>query len=144
MAQTPILELAYALGCLGQIERAEAWIREFWPTFAAPIYQPVLNKLLGFLALLKGEGQAAAGYYLASLRQAYPNGHRLLALLSLEGYAWTLAKLLAEPKQAARLLGSAAEFRERVGAKVFPRDLPVQEGVIAALTASLGEVGSGF
>jgi non-specific serine/threonine protein kinase len=138
--QTFLMELAYAHTCLGEIERAESLVAEFGHLFRAAIYQPMLMRLLGFLALQKGEAEASARYYRESLRLADQMQWRPDALLALEGYACAL-RLNAKPVEAARLLGAAAEFRARIGAPVFPRDRPVYDQVIAALKDGLGEAG---
>jgi hypothetical protein len=126
------------LGCLGEIERAQALVEEFWPIFQAPLYQYRLKKVLGFLALLKGEAQEAAGHYRESVRHAHSMGYRLDALLALEGYAWVLCRM-GQPTPSARLLGAAGEFRARSGAQVFPRDRPMYDQVVADMKSQLGE-----
>jgi predicted ATPase/DNA-binding CsgD family transcriptional regulator len=136
--QTFLMELAYAHACLGEIEQAESLVTEFGHFFRDAQYQPRLMRLLGFMALLKGEAEASAHHYQESLRHAVQMQWRLDALLALEGYAWAL-NMNARPVEAAHLLGAAAEFRARIGTPVFPRDRPVYDQVVAALKDRLGE-----
>ena len=138
--QTFFMELAYAHACLGEIQRAESLVSEFRHLFKAAQYQPRLMNLLGFMAFQKGEPEPSLRYYRESLQHAVQMQWRLDALLALQGYAWAL-RLAARPAEAARLLGAAAEFRERIGAPVFPRDRPVYDQVIVDLKDSLEEAG---
>lgn len=138
--QTLLIELAYAHGGLGDIERAENLVAEFGYLFRDALFQSRLKRLLGFLAFLKGEAELSSRYCKESLRHAVQMQWRLDALLALESYAWALS-LNAQPFEAARLLGTAAEFRVRIGAPVFPRDRPVYDRVIADLNDNLGEAG---
>ncbi len=136
--QSLLLELAYAWGCLGELDRAKALVEENLPMFQEDFYQPRLKKLLGFLALCKGEFQEAVGHYRESLRFAQKLGNRLETILPLESYAWVLG-LSGQHTASARLLAAAEAFRAQIGAVIFPRDLPMHEQVISALKAGLGE-----
>ena len=136
--QTFLMELAYAHACLGEVERAESLVAEFWQFFQDASYQPRLMKLLGFLAFQKGEAEPSLEYYRQSLKCAIQIPWPLESMLALEGYAWALS-LNAKPVEAARMLGAAAEFRTRIGSPVFPRDRPVYDQVVTTLKESLGE-----
>ncbi len=138
LQQTFMLELAYALGSLGKVGRARRLVDEFMPIFQAPYYQPTLAIVQGMIHLRSGESQQAAQFYQEGLRHAHRMGRKLQVLQALEGYAWSLEEE-QQPDLAARFLGAAAEFRTRIGAREYPRDLKMYDQVIAKLKVNLGE-----
>ncbi len=80
----------------------------------------------------------SAGLYLDSLNRAQDLGISLLvasALLGLAGIAATSGRA----EDGARLLGAADAIVSFLGAPIFPRDQPVRDRCLNALTAALGE-----
>jgi hypothetical protein len=72
------------------------------------------------------------------LNRARDSGITLLvasALLGLSG----IATESGSPEQGAHLLGAAEAMTASFGAPIFPRDQPVRDRCLSALTAALGE-----
>jgi tetratricopeptide (TPR) repeat protein len=84
-----------------------------------------------------GNPVRAAALYLESLHRARDLGLTLLlasAMLGLGG----LAVASGQPEAGARLLGAAEGILASLGTPLFPRDRPIRERALAALTAALG------
>jgi predicted ATPase/DNA-binding SARP family transcriptional activator len=136
-----ILILAYALACSGQTERAKQLLDENQHRVQEEPYLLVhYLRTRGWIALLGGAGSEACHYYCESLRNAKKIGNILEALLSLEGYAWALNSA-ARRSEAARIYGATADFRDHIGAPVFPLNRPMYERVMTELQNELGEAG---
>ena len=85
-----------------------------------------------------GNTARAAARYIGSLHRAQQVGITLLVASALFGLAGVAAESgLAE--EGARLLGAAEASAAFLGAPVFPRDQPVRDRALAAITDGLGE-----
>jgi predicted ATPase/transcriptional regulator with XRE-family HTH domain len=80
----------------------------------------------------------SAMLYRDSLDQAKDLGISLLVASTLLGLAG-VAATSGRPEAGARLLGAADAIVAFLGAPIFPRDLPVRERCLSALTSALGE-----
>jgi hypothetical protein len=75
---------------------------------------------------------------MTNLHRAQDVGVKSLVASALLGLAGVAAEL-GHPEEGARLLGAAEESAASLGAPLFPRDRPVRDRALAALTAALGE-----
>jgi hypothetical protein len=85
-----------------------------------------------------GRLEHAAALYLESLAGAQERDIALLVATSLLGLAGVAAEV-GRPETGARLFGAAEGIWAFLGASMFPRDRPVSERALAALTQILGE-----
>jgi tetratricopeptide (TPR) repeat protein len=92
---------------------------------------------LGSVNYCTGKSTQAAHLYAESLEQARHVGDPLLLESSLHGLAGVAAES-GRPEAGARLLGAAEKIISSLGAPAYPRDQPVRERALAALTAALG------
>jgi hypothetical protein len=85
-----------------------------------------------------GNTVRAAGLYMNNLHLAQDVGVKSLVASALLGLAGVAAEL-GRPEEGAHLLGAAEGSAASLGAPIFPRDRPVRDRALAALTAALGE-----
>jgi tetratricopeptide (TPR) repeat protein len=85
-----------------------------------------------------GNALEATSLYVKSLNRARDSGITLLVASALLGLAGIAAES-GRVEQGARLLGAAEAMAASFGAPIFPRDQPVRDRCLAALTAALGE-----
>jgi predicted ATPase len=88
--------------------------------------------------LCTGDLIQAAALYRDSLERAQAQGFTMLVSTSLLGLA-AVAVTSGQPETGAHLLGAAEAIAESLGAPLFPRDRPVRDRALAALSATLGE-----
>ena len=93
---------------------------------------------LGAVKVCTGNLAQAAALYRDSLDRAHDQGFMILVSSTLIGLA-TIAVADGQPETGAHLLGAAAGLDELIGAPLYPRDRPVRDRALAALTATLGE-----
>jgi non-specific serine/threonine protein kinase len=93
---------------------------------------------LGGVKVCTGNLVQAAALYEASLNRAQDQGFTMLVISPLFGLA-AIAAASGQPETGAHLLGAAEGLAESLGASVFPRDRPVRDRALAALSATLGE-----
>jgi hypothetical protein len=84
-----------------------------------------------------GNVSEASALYMLGLQRAQELGIALLAASALLGLAG-LAAESGSPERGARLFGAAEGIVAAAGWPIFPRDQPVRERALAALTAALG------
>jgi predicted ATPase/transcriptional regulator with XRE-family HTH domain len=80
----------------------------------------------------------AAMLYAESLRRAYAQHITTQFVSALVGLA-AVTTATGHPQVGARLLGAAEGLADGIEAHLFPRDFPVRQRALAALTAALGE-----
>jgi hypothetical protein len=100
----------------------------------------LIDAQAGFAAVYYCTGNLvqAAALYRDSLDRAQDNGFTILVSSALLGLA-AVAAASGQPETGARLLGAAEGIAESLGAPLFPRDRPVRDRALAALSAKLGE-----
>jgi non-specific serine/threonine protein kinase len=124
-----------------QFDRAAAWYAE-----AIEVAQTVgtiwgaIDAQIGLAAInyCTGNTVRAAGLYMNNLHRAQDVGVKSLVASALLGLAGVAAEL-GRPEEGAHLLGAAEGSAASLGAPIFPRDRPVRDRALAALTAALGE-----
>ncbi len=92
---------------------------------------------MGVIFYCTGDYERAAAYYAEGLRYVRRLGHPLMVASELTGLAG-VAAAIGQPEKGARLLGAAEAIRSSLDAPMAPRDQPVLERAIAALTTALG------
>jgi predicted ATPase/class 3 adenylate cyclase len=85
-----------------------------------------------------GDVVEAAALYAESLAQARALGATILVVTALLGLAGVAAES-GRPEEGGRLLGAAEGSAAALRTPSFPRDRPVRDRAVAALTATLGE-----
>jgi non-specific serine/threonine protein kinase len=98
----------------------------------------MLNTLLGIVAWLSGEPQAAEARIKEAVRLQDRIGHRWGMAASLEGLAW-VAGSSGRPERAALLLGASAALWHELGNALLPSWHAYHEGCEAAARAGLDE-----
>ena len=92
---------------------------------------------LGAVSYCTGNHSRAASLYMESLGRARKLRHPLMVVSSLLGLAGVAAEF-GQPEAGARLLGAAEGILSLSARPSIPRDQPVRERALAALTAALG------
>jgi predicted ATPase len=92
---------------------------------------------LGAIGYCTGDYQHAAAAYAEGMRSIRRLGHPLMVASELTGLAG-VAAAMGHPATGARLLGAAEAIRSSLDVPMAPRDQPVLQRAVAALTASLG------
>jgi non-specific serine/threonine protein kinase len=143
----PVLHLGVALLELGDIalaqEQFDRAARRYEDALAR--FEPghnlwgVIDAQIGLAAvsLCTGNAERAVMLYVESLDRAEDVGATVLVASALLG----LAAVAAEsglPEEGARLLGAAQRIASFLSAPMFPRDRPVRDRCVAALSAALG------
>ena len=85
-----------------------------------------------------GNAMRAAALYMTNLHRAQDVGVKSLVASALLGLAGVAAEL-GRPEEGAHFLGAAEGSAASLGAPIFPRDRPVRDRALAALSATLGE-----
>jgi predicted ATPase len=124
-----------------QFDHAAAWYEE-----AIRIVEPTddswglsdVQAGLGGAKVCTGNLVQAAALYRQSLDRAQDQGFTMLVGTSLLGLA-AIAVASEQPETGAHLLGAAEELAASLGEPIYPRDRPVRDRALAALTATLGE-----
>jgi tetratricopeptide (TPR) repeat protein len=93
---------------------------------------------LGGVKVCTGHLVQAAALYRESLDRAHDQGFTMLVSTSLLGLA-AIAAASGQPETGAHLLGAAEGFAESLGVPIYPRDRPVRDRALAALTATFGD-----
>jgi hypothetical protein len=93
---------------------------------------------LGAVNVLTGDLVRAAALYRESLDRAQEQGMTVLVGSALFGLA-AIASAAGQPESGAHLLGAAEGITAPLGVPLFPRDSPVRDHALAALTTALGE-----
>jgi non-specific serine/threonine protein kinase len=124
----------------GQFARAASWYEQARDRFEAADDDVRLTDALAGLAgvhYCAGDMARAAALYGKSLAHAQQVGYPVIVASSLFGVAGVAAE--SERLEAGAYLLSAAEaILASLGSPIFPRDHPVRERALAALTAALG------
>ncbi|HEX5991335.1 MAG TPA: helix-turn-helix domain-containing protein [Thermomicrobiales bacterium] len=92
---------------------------------------------LAAVNLCTGNVERAAMLYVESVDRAEDVGATVLVASALLGLAAVAAES-GRPEEGARLLGAALGIADFLSAPMFPRDRPVRDRCLAALTAALG------
>jgi predicted ATPase len=94
---------------------------------------------LGAINYCLGDYPLAVAHYMQCLDRSQDlGGDRLLVVTFLHGLAG-IATASGSAEQGARLLGAAEGIVASLGAPTFPRDQPVRDRCLSALTSALGE-----
>jgi predicted ATPase/DNA-binding XRE family transcriptional regulator len=143
----PVLRLGIALLELGDIALAQGHFEQARRHYDEVLARARLERNLwvvidaqaGLAAvnLCTGNAERAAQLYRDSLDRARDVGATVLTASSLLGLA-AVAAVAELPEKGARLLGAAEGVAALLRAPLFPRDQPVYERCLAALTAALG------
>jgi non-specific serine/threonine protein kinase len=124
-----------------QFARAAAWYAEALEHFEATRYPWGLSDAragLGGVYFCLGDLAQAATLYGDSLKRAQDQGLMMLVISSLFGLM-AIAGASGQPETGAHLLGAAEGLAESLGAPIYPRDRPVRDRALAALSATLGD-----
>ena len=122
-------------------DRAASWYGKALEHFQATGYPWGLSDAqagLGGVRFCLGNLERAATLYRDSLERAQHHGFTMLVISSLFGFA-AIAAQSGHPETGAHLLGAAEALAESLGAPIYPRDRPVRDRALAALTAAPGE-----
>jgi non-specific serine/threonine protein kinase len=92
---------------------------------------------LGGVHYCQGDLARAAALYTESLVHAQQVGYTVIVASSLLGLAG-VAAASGRPETGAHLLAAAEQIAASLGSPIFPRDRPVRERALAALTTALG------
>ena len=125
----------------GTWSRRHATMRPHWTIFetvnssGCPSMRRPVSLACGTAAVTWWERPPSMG---SSLEQAHSLGSGLLMASALLGLAGIAAES-GQPETGAHLLGAVEGIAASLGAPIFPRDTPVRDRTLAALTAALGE-----
>ena len=122
-------------------DRAADWYEQAIETFQTTGYPWGLSDAragLGGVRFCLGNLGQAAALYSDSLARAQDWGFTMLVVSPLFGLA-AVAAASGQPETGARLVGAAEGIAASMGAPYFPRDNPIRDRALAALTATLGE-----
>jgi len=143
-----LADTGFALQTLGgtalvqeQFDRAASWIEASLERFQRAGNDWGISEsqnALGAISYCAGDFVAATAHYVKSLGRARVLQQPLMVGSSLHGLAG-VAAAYGQSQAGARLLGAAEGIAAAIGAPAYPRDQPVRERALAALTAALGE-----
>ncbi|HET7875315.1 MAG TPA: BTAD domain-containing putative transcriptional regulator [Methylomirabilota bacterium] len=140
--QDDLVRLGTLFMLLGEQDRADALCQESL-ALANRIGYRVGTALsysgMGMLARRRGDLDLATEYHLEALSAAREHGAPLPIARCIEGLAG-VAAAGGDGERAARLLGSAAGIRDRIGAPLLEPERADVEGASATARAALGEV----
>jgi tetratricopeptide (TPR) repeat protein len=137
----------YSLGAIAREEadhaRAQGLVEEslaIWSEVGDSYNIAVAQRELGHIARAQGEHDEALAHYRISLDLLRGLGDRYEAARVLEGLA-SLAVARGNPRQAARVLGSAHTLHRAIGATIRPVDGPEHHPTVARAREALGDEG---
>jgi predicted ATPase/class 3 adenylate cyclase len=137
----PVLVLGDTALAQEQFDQATAWYAEAIEFFESTDDSWSLSDAqagLGGVKISTGHLVEAAALYRDSLDRSHDQGFTMLVSTALLGLA-AIAATSGQPETGARLLGAAEGLADSLGVPMYPRDGPVRERALAALTATLGE-----
>jgi non-specific serine/threonine protein kinase len=124
----------------GQLGQAARWYEQSRDLFEAADDNVRLTDAragLGGVRYCQGDLAQAGALYTDSLAHAQQVGYTVIVASSLFGLAGVAAES-GRSETGGHLLGAAQALAASLGSPVFPRDGPVRERALAALTATLG------